>query len=137
MEISRPFVTATGRNWVETGTGHRKERRGPDWDFLAPDWGRSGPVQREITVTYQDRNSTVCIVAGVRFCYCFVTVLLLYSTVLYGTVLWCTVVGLSCLLAQYWSCSVCVTPLVQFPLFSAVLFVLVDFVFLLNRFTRP
>ena len=32
---------------------------------------------------------------------------------------------------------ICVTPLVQFPLFSAVLFVLVDFVSLLSRFTRP
>ena len=74
-------------------------------------------------------------VAGVRFCYFFVTVLLLYCAVLYGTVLCCTVVGLSCLLAQYWSCSVCVTPLVQFPLFSAVLFVLVEFVSSLNRFT--
>ena len=69
-------------------------------------------------------------VAGVRLCYCFATVLLLY-----GTALWCTVVGLLCLLAQYWSCSVCVTPLVQFPLFSALLFVLVEFVSSLNRFT--
>ena len=77
-------------------------------------------------------------VADARFCYCSVTVLLLfyYCLVLYCTVRCCTVVSLSCLLAQHWSYSFVSRPLVQFPLFSAVLFVLTELVSSLDRFTN-